>query len=160
MGRFDPPSGRFRVRYAANRPAAAARERFPERAITEADGDLWLVALEALPAALHLTRQGNLDALGLDDRVSTGRLDVDRRTDPDPLLALCGELADRVYDWWGGRPPPLVYRTRTMPAEGRSVAFADTVPHRVVAARPLRQATALHASLVLHAGFTVPDGWL
>jgi hypothetical protein len=64
VGRFDPLSGRFQVRYAANLPAAAARERFPARSITDADGDLWLVALDPLPPALHLTRQANLDALG------------------------------------------------------------------------------------------------
>lgn len=159
-GRFDPLSGRFRVRYAANRPTAAARERFGERAMTAADGDLWLVALDGLPAAVHLTRQATLDALGLDDRVSTGRLDVDRRLAPDPLLATCGQLADRLYDWWDGRPPPLVYRTRTMPAEGRSLAFGRHSPYRVRSARPLREATALCAWLVLHAGFTVPEGWL
>jgi len=159
-GRFDPLSGRFRVRYAANRPTAAARERFPERALTATDGDLWLVALDGLPAALHLTRQATLDALGLDDRVSTGRLDVDRRLAPDPLLATCGQLADRLSDWWDGRPPPLVYRTRTMPAEGRSLAFGLHCGYRVRSARPLRQATALHAWLVLQAGFTVPEAWL
>ncbi|HEX3947347.1 MAG TPA: hypothetical protein VHW47_06555 [Acidimicrobiales bacterium] len=159
-GRFDPLSGGFRVRYAANRPAAAARERFGERAIGEADGGLWLVALDGLPPALHLTRQATLDALGLDDRISTGRLDIIGRPDGDPLLDTCGRLTDRVHDWWDGRPPPLVYRTRTMPAEGRSIAFGPSARFTVRSARPLREATALHASLVLHAGFTVPEAWL
>lgn len=61
--RFDPPSGRFRVRYAANDPVAAARERFPARRITSAASDLHLVRLDSPPAALHLTHQSNLDAV-------------------------------------------------------------------------------------------------
>ncbi len=148
------------MRYAANRSAAAARERFLARLLTEADGELWLVRLRAVPAGLHLTRQANLDALGLDDRVSTGRVDVGRRRQTDPLLDTCGRLADAVYDWWEGRPPPLVYRTRTMPEQGRTVAFTQSAMPRVVSARRLRDATALHAHLVLHAGFTVPPEWL
>jgi hypothetical protein len=136
------------------------RERFPARMLTEADGDLWLVALRPLPPALHLTRQSTLDALGLDDRVNTGRIDPAGRADPDPLLLVCGALSDAVFDWWKGRPPPLVYRTRTMPTLGRSVAFGQWASPAVAARGRLRQATALHASLVLRAGFVVPDAWL
>ncbi|HSS10897.1 MAG TPA: RES domain-containing protein, partial [Acidimicrobiales bacterium] len=119
--RFDPMSGRFRVRYAANRPAVAARERFPGRLITPVQGEYWLVELGGGALALPLTRQANLDTLRLDDRISTGRIDVDRRSDPDPLLGTCASLADAVYDWWGGRPPPLVYRSRTTPGVGRNL---------------------------------------
>jgi hypothetical protein len=156
-GRFDPLSGRFRVRYAANRPAVAARERFPTKTIAETDGDLWLVKVTGLPPALHLTRQATLDALGLDDRISTRRTDLDR--DDDPLLDTCGRLMDAVHDWWAGSPPPLVYRARTVPT-GRSVAFTATSAPVLVAAGQLRDAAALHAHLVLVAGFTVPGRWL
>jgi hypothetical protein len=158
--RFDPPSGRFRVRYAANRPAVAARERFPTRELTVADGELWLVQLSEVPSALHLTHQGNLDALGLDDRVSTGRILLSRGADPDPLLDISGRLADAVYDWWDQVPPPLVYRSRTTPGIGRSIAFTRQASPRIVNARPLREATALHTHLVLRAGFTLPQDWL
>lgn len=95
--RFDPPSGRFRVRYAANDAVAAARERFPGQMITERDGGLVLVRLDGSPDALHLTRQRNLDALGVDDRVSTGRVDPGR-PGGDPLLAVSRALADAVFD--------------------------------------------------------------
>ncbi|HWG72970.1 MAG TPA: hypothetical protein VG184_02820 [Acidimicrobiales bacterium] len=44
------------MRYAANRPAVAARERFLARAMTEADGDLWLVHLAIPGPVLALTR--------------------------------------------------------------------------------------------------------
>lgn len=153
-------SGRFRVRYAANGPLAATRERFPGRTLTEADGELYLVVLESMPSALNLTHQANLDVLGLDDRVSTGRIDGDGRADPDPLLDTCGRLADALYDWWDQRPPPIVYRTRTMPARGRSLAFCQGSSGVIRSARKLHEATALHVRLVMQAGFTVPDGWL
>jgi hypothetical protein len=137
----------------------AARERFPSRLIAEPDGDLWLVCLEAMPSALSLTRQSNLDVPRVDDRVSTGRIDGGR-TDPDPLLETCGRLADAVYDWWDGRPPPLVYRSRTMPEVGRNLAFTESASPQMILARPLRETSGLHAHLVLRAAFTVPDAWL
>jgi hypothetical protein len=118
-----------------------------------------LIQLAEMPSALHLTHQATLDALGLDDRVNTGRLDVDRATDPDPLLDISGLLADAVYDWWDGHPPPLVYRSRATPS-GRNIAFTQTSAPRVVQARRLSEATALHAHLVLRAGFALPDAWL
>jgi hypothetical protein len=112
-----------------------------------------------MPSALRLSHQVNLDALGLDDRISTGRIAA-ARADRDTLLDTCGQLADAVFDWWDGRPPPLAYRSRTLPGVGRNLAFTETAEPRVVSARPLRTAVALHAHLVLRAGFTVPDTWL
>lgn len=116
--------------------------------------------MDSLPSALNLTVQGNLDGLGLDDRISTGRVNIGRRTDPDPLLDVCGRLSDAVYDWWHERPPPLVYRTRSAPSQGRSIAFTQTTSGRAVTVGRLRDATAFHVYLVLRAGFTVPPAWL
>ena len=138
----------------------AARERYPARIITEADGDDFVVALQPMPPALRLTRQANLDVLGLDDRVSTGRIAITERSDPDPLLETCGRLADAMYDWWAGSPPPLLYRSRTMPATGRCIAFTESVFVPAVALGRLRDARSLHAHLVLRARFTVPPDWL
>lgn len=152
-------SGRFRVRYAASRAVVAARERFPARALTESDGRLWIVRLDDMPPSLHLTHQANLDALGVDDRVNTGRIDVDRGDDPDPLLDTCGRLMDAFYDWWNGRPPPIVYRARTT-ASARNVVFTETAQAKVDEAVPLRDATALLVYLVIQAGFSVPGDWL
>lgn len=148
------------MRYAANRPAVAARERFPARTMTEADGDRWLVHLAIPGPVLALTRQTNIDVLGVDDRVSTGRIDPYGRTDPDPLLDTCGHLADAVYDWWAGSPLPLLYRARTSPGTGRTIAFAQTAYWSVINAKPLREATSLHAHLVLRVRFTLPPTWL
>lgn len=152
-------SGRFRVRYAANRAVVAARERFPARALTESDGGLWVVRLRDMPDALHLTHQANLDVFGLDDRVNTGRIEVDRGEDPDPLLDTCGRLMDAFYDWWNGQPPPVVYRARTLPS-GRNVVFTKTARARVDEAVKLKDATALLVYLVMRAGFSVPGDWL
>lgn len=159
LHRFDPPSGRFRVRYAASRPVAAARERFPGRSITADHGDLLLVELSADTAALHLTRQVNLDALGLDDRINTGRLDVLGAGGDDALLDISQALADAVHDWWGAVPPPLVYRTRSVPS-ARSMAFRSHTELTALQARPLRDARHLLATLVARHGFVVPGAWL
>jgi hypothetical protein len=144
------------VRYAANRVDAAALERFPARTITEADGDIRLVRLHGSPSTLHLTRQDSLNALELDDCVSTGRLDG---SGADPLLATSQALSDAVYDWWGTAPPPLVYRTRSTPS-ARSLAFTATTAWDTTTSRPLRQARSLLAHLVIRRDFTVPDTWL
>ncbi|HEX9889541.1 MAG TPA: RES domain-containing protein [Nitriliruptorales bacterium] len=157
--RFDPPSGRFRVRYAANDPVAAARERFPARRIPVSAGRLQLVRLEAPGNALHLTHQVNLDALGLDDRINTARLDRPLRAGADPLLTVGQHLADAVHDWWDGTPPPIVYRTRTLPS-ARSVAFTGSCAWGAVSTGRLRDATSLLVVLVTDHGFDVPDAWL
>ncbi len=157
--RFDPPSGRFRVRYAANDPVAAARERFPSRRIGPNAATLQLVQLHGPPSALHLTHQINLDALGLDDRVNTGRLDHPLPGGGDPLLAVSQQLSDAVYDWWDHSPPPLIYRTRSTPA-ARSMAFSQTCTWHQVRSRQLRDATALLVELVAFHGFDVPTAWL
>lgn len=120
--------------------------------------------LRGFPAVVNLTHQRVLDALGLDDRISTGRISTGRigggHRHPDPLLETSGRLADALFDWWAGQPPPLVYRTRTMPAAGRSLAFGAWAPVELATVRRLRLAAALHAHLVLQAGFTVPPAWL
>lgn len=156
--RFDPSSGRSRVRYAANAPVAAARERFPGRTITEADGALELVRLDGSPPSLHLTHQATLDALRVDDRISTGRIDLPD-DGGDPLLLISQALSDAVFDWWDQAPPPLVYRTRSVPI-ARSIAFTATVMWDDVASRPLRDAVGLLTALVTRHQFTVPDHWL
>ncbi len=125
----------------------------------QGSGDVATFALDPLPASLDLTHQSNLGAVGLDDRVSTGRINVGSRLDPDPLLEICGSLADALFDWWDGRPPSLSYRTRSMPTSGRSVAFSQWASPPVVTAGMLRDGSALHAYLVLRAGVTLPGAW-
>ena len=126
--------------------------------VTEADADLFLVRLEGRPRALNLTHQRMLDTLGLDDRVSTGRLD-DAGPGEDPLLSVSQRLSDAIFDWWHAAPPPVVYRTRSVPAS-RSIAFSRGVEWETLAARPLPEAVGLLVALVTRHGFTVPGHWL
>ena len=98
--RPEHPSGTRPVRYAATTPVAAAQERFPSRRIGPDATALHLVQLQGPPAALHLTHQTNLDALELDDRINTGRLDRPLPLDGDPLLVTCRQPPDAVFDWW------------------------------------------------------------
>lgn len=134
-------------------------ERFPARVLSPEDGDLWVVRLDGRPSALHLTHQRNLDVLGLDDRISTGRLDLSRPDRIDPLLDACGALADAVYGWWDADPPPIVYRSRTSPSH-RNIAFTQGVPWMAASSGRLRNTTTLLASLVLRHAFLVPEPWL
>lgn len=120
---------------------------------------LRLVRLDGPPPSLHLTHQANLDALGLDDRVNTARLDRPLPGLGDPLLAVDQQLADAIYDWWDGVPPPIVYRTRTLVA-ARSMAFTRACTWASVTTRRLRDANALIVTLVNHHGSDVPESWL
>jgi hypothetical protein len=91
--------------------------------------------------------------------VNTARLDQPMPGNGDPLLAVSQQLADAVYDWWAATPPPIVYRTRSVPA-ARSIAFTRSVTWAHVTAGHLRDATALLVALVTHHGFDVPEAWL
>lgn len=114
--------------------------------------------LNGPPPALHLTRRHNLDALRVDDRINTGRLDQPLPAGTDPLLSVCQHLSDAIFDWWSATPPPIVYCTRSVPS-ARSMAFTRTCPWQSIRSRPLREATALLVALVTHHGFAVPDHW-
>ncbi|CAN5552081.1 hypothetical protein BH23ACT6_BH23ACT6_24560 [soil metagenome] len=77
----------------------------------------------------------------------------------DPLLTVSQQLTDAIYDWWDATPPPIVYRTRSMPA-ARSIAFTELSAWNQVSSGNLRDARALLVSLVTHHGFDVPQTWL
>jgi hypothetical protein len=94
----------------------------------------------------------------VDDRINTGRLDQPPDAGVDPLLSVSQQLSDAVFDWWD-TAPPIVYRTRSVPA-ARSLAFSAACGWQRITSRPLHDATSLLARLVTHHGFTVPDAWL
>jgi hypothetical protein len=126
--------------------------------LTDPDGALFLVELAVESKTLHLTHQANLDALGLDDRINTGRID-EPGPGGDPLLETCHRLGDAIFDWWSGVPPALVYRARTLPS-ARSMGFTVHANFETVSARRLREAQSLLAALVAGHGFSVPPAWL
>jgi len=156
--RFDPLSGSFRVRYAGWTPRAALRERFPERRIADGDADLRLVTLRGRVRMLDLTSDAVLDALGIDDRISTGRLPrIRTRERPDPFLDACGRLTDLLVSWWDD-VHAIRFRSRTTPSP-TNVAFcqhADLEPDAV----PLADATDVLVRAVVGDGFSVPVSWL
>jgi hypothetical protein len=148
--RFDPASGRFRVRYAATTPAGAARERYLSsgRYIPFDHRDHWLVSLTARRPlrVLDLRTEANLDALALDDRVSTAR-------DPEVWRA-CHRLADGAFSWWPDALDGIVYRSRTTPASSFNVAFRSAAAFAVTS-RELGECPSELTDWVLNHRFTV-----
>lgn len=159
--RFDPLSGRFRVRYAASTGRGAARERFPERRISAEDGALWLARLDGDLRLLDLCSEATLDRLRVDDRISTARLPrVRTSTTQDPFLDTCGRLTDLTRDWWRGDVPAIRFRSRTTPETSRNLVFCASADWADVSILRLRDCTDLLVSLALGDGFSFPSSWL
>lgn len=149
--RFDPESGRFRVRYAGLSIAGAARERYlaTGRYIPVDHRGHHLVRLHARQplTVLDLRTEANLDALGVDDRISTGR--------EAAVWAAAHRLAGSARGWWDDLDG-LIYRSRTTPSTSANLAFFSLEPF-AAASRALVDATDVLTELVLNHGFTL--GW-
>ncbi len=147
--RFDSATGAFRTRYAGQSINGAARERYLDTGlfIPVDHGEHLLVRLitTRLFRVLDLRNEANLDALDVDDRISTSH-------EPDVWQA-CHRLADAVRGWWPDLDG-IVYRSRTTPATLMNVAFRS-MEGLEVEARELRSCTAELDDLVLHHHFTV-----
>lgn len=128
------------------------RERFDasERIVRAADLDLHLVELTGTAHVLDLRRDRTLDALGLDDQISTSRA--------PGVWAAAQQLADLVRDWFGARCHGIVYRSRTTPQRSANLAFFEHAPLAAIDRGTLRAQDALLASCVLSDGFAV-QGW-
>lgn len=151
--RFDSPSGAFRTRYGATDLVGAFRERYRLTGLMiPADhAEHHLVSLTAARhlRVLDLRTERNLDALGVDDQISTGQ--------HESVWETCQRLADAVRRWWpqpDEYPDAIVYRSRTTPETSVNYAFfaADAFD---VEAWPLSARPELTADLVLRRGFTV-----
>ena len=149
--RFDPESGAFRTRYAGVTLVGAFRERYRSTGLViPADHEShYLVSLVAVRnlRVLDLRTEKNLDALGLDDQISTGQ-------HPD-VWDTCHRLADAVKRWWTDIDA-IVYRSRTSPETSLNFAFFGDDGFKLES-RPLRARTDILTDLVLHDGFTI--GW-
>ncbi|MCV7386306.1 RES family NAD+ phosphorylase [Mycolicibacter longobardus] len=151
--RFDPQSGAFRTRYAATDLVGAFRERYRLTGLmipTDHAGH-HLVRLSAARhlRVLDLRTELNLDALGVDDQISTGQHDA--------VWATCQRLADAVPRWWPETdecPDAIVYRSRTTPETSVNYAFFAAGAFDVES-WPLAQRPDVTADLVLRHGFTV-----
>lgn len=147
--RFDPRSGAFRTRYASTALVGAFRERYrPAGLLIPADHRhhhvVRLVATRKL-SVLDLRTERNLDALGVDDQISTGQHAV--------IWDACHRLADAARHWWSDLDA-IVYRSRTTPESSLNVAFFGSDAYDVES-RELGGHDDLLADLVLHHEFTV-----
>jgi hypothetical protein len=147
--RFDPVSGGFRTRYAATRLVGAFRERYRATgSVVPADHAgqrlIRLVTTRSL-RVLDLRTERNLDALHIDDQISTGQHEAVWNT--------CQHLADAASRWWPDLDA-IVYRSRTTPSTSANYAFfgIDGFTHDWW---PLAERSDVLIDLVLREGFTV-----
>lgn len=150
--RFDSAGGTVRVRYAGDEPRVAMRESFDrdERIVSRRRLEMRLVELIGTVRVLDLRRDRTLDALGLDDRISTGRAAA--------VWVACQQLIDLVHEWFGERCDGVVYRSRTTPERGANLAFFAHAPLTARDLGPLGEQEELLRSCVLADGFTI-RGW-
>ena len=150
--RFDPASGRFRVRYAAGSRRGALRERFDSsgRIVSAGELDLYLIELVGRIRVLDLRREAVLDALGLDDQISTSRA--------PGVWAAAQHLTDLVAGWYGPASQGIAYRSRTTPERSANLAFFGTSPLAARSLGRLRTQDDLLAAAVVSDGFAV-EGW-
>jgi hypothetical protein len=150
--RFDSAAGAVRVRYAGDDPRVAMRESFDrdERIVSSRRLEVRLVELTGTVRVLDLRRDRTLDALGLDDQISTARAPA--------VWAACQRLTDLVQTWFGERCDGIVYRSRTTPERGANLAFFAHAPLTARDLGPLREQEELLRSCVLTDGFTI-RGW-
>ena len=150
---FDPEDGSFRVRYGATTAVGAFRERYlaSGRYIPADHADHSLVRLDLVRSAraLDLRTEANLDALDVDDRISTGREVEVRRA--------CHQLLRAARAWWPDLDA-LVYRSRTTPETSSNLAFFSLDAVTAIG-RPLRTCVPELDELVLLHRFTVGFNW-
>lgn len=149
--RFDPASGAFRTRYAAATLVGAFRERYRSTGLA-VPGDHETHHLARLVTARNLQvfdlrTEKNLDALRIDDQISTGQ-------HPD-VWNTCHRLADAVKHWWT-EIDAIVYRSRTSPQTSANFAFFSDDKFDIES-WALTDRTDILTDLVLHRGFTI--GW-
>lgn len=147
--RFDPQSGDFRTRYAATAYEGAFRERYRDtgRSISYDHATHYLIRLVAARSlrVLDLRTQRNLDALDVDDQISTGQ--------QDRIWNRCHQLADAARRWWADLDA-IVYRSRTTPQTSTNFAFFSDAAF-VTESWVLSNRTDILVDLVLRHDFTV-----
>ena len=147
--RFDPESGAFRTRYAAATFYGAAREKYAAtgRYIPADHAVEYLTNLVAVRPlkVVDLRTEANLDALGVDDRISTSR--------EAQVLMACHRLADCCRSWWH-QFDGIVYRSRTTPETSVNIAFFDSSPF-LITGRQFKSCGSELDDLVLRQEFSI-----
>ena len=149
--RFDPASGAFRTRYAGTTLVGAFRERYRATGLVipvdHANHHLVRLVAARHLRVLDLRTEKNLDALQVDDQISTGQ-------HPD-VWDTCHRLADAVRRWWTDLDA-IVYRSRTTPESSANLAFFADDGFDIQSWR-LADRRDILTDLVLSNGFTI--GW-
>jgi len=147
--RFDSASGAFRTRYAGATLVGAFRERYRSTGLViPADHrthHLIRLATTRNVRVLDLRTEKNLDALQVDDQISTGQ-------HPD-VWTTCQRLADSARRWWTDIDA-ILYRSRTTPESSLNWAFFGANGFDIES-WPLGERIDVLTALVLHEGFTV-----
>lgn len=147
--RFDPASGLFRTRYAGVDVVGAFRERHRATGLViptdHAGHHLTELVVRRPMRVLDLRTERNLDALDVDDQISTGQHDA--------VWDACQHLADAARQWWPDLAA-IVYRSRTTPERSANYAFFGDGYFRMRSWR-LAERTDDLTELVLRHGFTV-----
>jgi len=147
--RFDPQSGTFRTRYAGAELVGAFRERYRATGLVvpadHAEHYLIEMVTRNPMRVLDLRTERNLDALDIDDQISTGQQDA--------IWDTCQRLADASRQWWPDLAA-IVYRSRTTPQQSTNYAF---FAHRQFRMRVWRlvERTDVLTELVLRHRFTI-----
>jgi hypothetical protein len=147
--RFDPLSNSFRTRYAGSTLVGAFRERYRATGLVipsdHADHHVVRLVCTRRLQVLDLRTERNLDALGVDDQISTGQHPA--------VWETCHRLADAARRWWT-HLDSIAYRSRTTPETSANFAFfaADAF---TVESWTLAGQTDVLTDLVLRHRFTV-----
>ncbi len=120
--RFDSATGACRVRYAARSDEGAARERYRDSGsfISADHAGHHLATLTGRVRVVDLRNEDVLDALELDDQISTSRA--------NPRFDAAHRLTDAARGWRGARIEGLAYRSRTTPETSTNLAFFEHAP--------------------------------
>lgn len=147
--RFDPHTGEYRTRYAGTDLVGAFRERYRGSGLVvpadHAGHFLVQMTVRRPMRVLDLRTELNLDALGVDDQISTGQHDA--------VWDTCQRLVDAARRWWPDLAA-IVYRSRTTPEHSANYAVFSQ-HHFRLRAWPLAERTDVLTELILRHGFTV-----
>lgn len=122
------------------------RETFdPDRHISAAGLDRWVVELVMAGSVLDLRTDDTLDVLGLDDQINTSR-------EPS-VWATAQALGDLL--WNARKPTPsIVYRSRTTPQHNSNIALFEHSAS-IVSATRLRDMPGLLEAAITADGFSL-----
>lgn len=126
------------------------RETFdPDRHISAAGLDRWVVELVVAGSVLDLRTDDTLDVLGLDDQINASR-------EPS-VWATAQALGDLFWEAHHRprRPPPsIVYRSRTTPQHNSNIALFEHSAS-IVSANRLRDMPGLLEAAITADGFSI-----